>query len=79
MHANLVLCSDRFGTRGLWATKMFQFFPTFYIELEGSKVQELNSGPEASFPFFIGNIFCSAKRKNIAFRLFFVQFYDNSS
>ncbi len=34
------------------------------------KVQELNSGTEASFPFFISNIFRSVKHKNIAFRMF---------
>ena len=44
-----------------------------------SKVQELNMGTEASFLFFISNIFSSVKSKNIAFRILFVQFYDNSS
>ncbi len=42
------------------------------------KVQELNSGTEASFSFFISNTVRSVKSKNIAFRMFFVQFYDNS-
>ncbi len=35
-----------------------------------SHVQELNSGTEASFSFFISNIFRYVKRKNIAFRMF---------
>ncbi len=43
------------------------------------KVQELNSGTEASFLFFISNIFCSVKRKSIAFRMVLSQFRDNSS
>ena len=38
------------------------------------KVQELNSGTEASFSFFISNIFHTVKRKNIAFRMFLSQF-----
>ena len=38
------------------------------------KVQELNLGTEASFSFFISNIFRSVKCKNIAFRMFWFNF-----
>ncbi len=38
------------------------------------KVQELNSGTEASFSFFISNMFRSVKSKNIAFRMFLFNF-----
>ncbi len=57
---------------------IFAFIQCNKFSLRNSKVQELNSGTEASFSFFIRNIFSSVKRKNIAFRMFFVQFYDNS-
>ncbi len=40
-------------------------------EKSAFKVQELNSVTEASFSFFISNIFRSVKSKNIAFRMFF--------
>ena len=36
-------------------------------------------GTEASFSLFISNIFRSVKGKNIAFWMFFVKFYHNSS
>ena len=46
---------------------------------EALKVQVLNSGTEAPFSFFNSDIFHSLKSKNIAFRMLFGQFYDNSS